>query len=105
VGGFLTEKEKREGALGKIALSSSSSSLPRQNRGGGMKGGAPGIRLSGARRRPGRGGKGRGGRGGPIPPLTSGYGGLWRAGDGGGRRWLAMAVAAALQTWGGGKRW
>ena len=31
--------------------------------------------------------------------------GLWRAGDGGGRRWPAMAVAAALQTWGGGKRW
>ena len=59
----------------------------------------------GARRRSGSGGKRRGGRGGPIPLLTSGGGGLWRAGDGGWRRWPAMAVAAALQTWGGGKRW
>ena len=40
MGGFLTEKEKKEGALGKIALSSSSRSLPRQNRGG-DEGGAP----------------------------------------------------------------
>ena len=61
-------------------------------------GGDLGPVALGARRRPGSGGKRRGGRGGPIPLLTSGGGGLWMAGDGGGRRWPAMAVAAVLQT-------
>ena len=61
-----------------------------------------GLGLGGGRE---GGEKGEEEEGGPIPLLTSGGGGLWRAGDGGWRRWPAMAVAAVLQTWRRGERW
>ena len=87
VRGLFKEKEKTEGARGKIApfffLPSPPSTETEEGKEGG---GAPGRRRSGARERPGSRGKRRGGRGGPIPLPTLGGGGARRAAHGGGRR-------------------
>jgi hypothetical protein len=74
-------------------------SIQNRNRGGGAQGrpAGGGRRPSRAWRRPGVGGTERGSRGRLVPVLTSGWGGLWREIDSGGRSVTGAAC--------GGRRW
>jgi hypothetical protein len=69
-------------------------SIQNRNRGGGAQGrpAGGGRRSSRAWRRPGVGGTERGGRGRLVPVLTTGWGGLWREIDGGGRSVIGRLV-------------
>jgi hypothetical protein len=97
VGGLWVEKKIEEGVLGQVPFFFPS--IQDRIRGGGAQGRPAdgGRRPSRAWRRPGVGGTERGGRGRLVLVLTSGWGGLWREIDGGGRSVTAAAC--------GGRRW
>jgi hypothetical protein len=90
--------ERKGGGYGQ-SCPSSSSQIQNRNRGGGAQGrpAGGGRRSSWAWRRPGVGRTERGGRRRLVPVLTSGWGGLWREIDGGGRSVTGAAC--------GGRRW
>jgi hypothetical protein len=96
VGGLWVEKKIEEGLWAKCSSSSSRYRIETEGGAQGRPAGG-GRRPSRAWRRPGVGGTERGGQGRLVPVLTSGWGGLWREIDCGGRSVTGAAC--------GGRRW
>jgi len=101
VGGLFKEKEKTEGARGKISLSSPLS-LPAEQGRRPARRRRPWAGGLGARRPSGSGGKGRGARGESFPPLDLGGGGLQGQRHGSGRRPVAGVFSGGNARLGSG---